>query len=134
MKALARLGYTGIGLSYATLALATIRLLLGAGDGGKSSDRTTRDWTARLLDKPLEALLMIAAVLVVLAIVYDQHYQAYTVDFQRHLHLAALTTRARQVVISLGRYGLAALGAVFTVAGLFLIVAALHHNPDETRE
>lgn len=39
----ARLGYGFVGLSYAALAVAAAQLVIGAGNGGQSSDTTTKD-------------------------------------------------------------------------------------------
>jgi hypothetical protein len=124
----ARLGYGVVGLSYAALALAAAKLVIGTGNGGKSSNTTTQDWTARLLTLPFGPLLVIVVGLIVIGVALYLVYRAYTADFQKSLALGEVGTRARQGIIALGRGGYAALGVVFSIVGVFLIIAALRNN------
>lgn len=124
-----RLGYAAVGLSYAGLAIGALRLVVGAGNGGANSNAQTQDWTARLMSIPLGVVLVVLVGLVVLAIAGMLFYQAYSASFARHLDLSDASANLRDGAVWLGRLGYAALGGIFTVIGVFLVVAALRHNP-----
>lgn len=124
----ARLGYAAVGLSYAALGLAAAQLVIGTGNGGKSSDSTTQDWTARLLALAFGPFLVIVVGVIVMGIAAYLFYRAFTADFQKHFQLDEIGTRARRWIIALGRGGYASLGVVFGIVGLFLIIAARRDN------
>jgi hypothetical protein len=129
----ARLGYVTVGVSYLILAYTSLQLVLGAGNTGKSSDATTRDWTARLLALPFGPALVVVVGLIITCTALYLFYKAYSVRFRRRLNLAGLSAGAQEAVVILGRCGYAAQGVVFTVIGIFLIIAALRHNAHEAK-
>jgi hypothetical protein len=59
--------------------------------------------------------------------------RAYKAQFQRHLNLAGVNAPLRKAAVFMGRFGYAALGVVFTIIGIFLIVAALQDNPAKAK-
>ena len=128
-----RLFYAGVGISYITLAFAAFQLLVGAGNGGKNSDTNAQDWTAELLKQPFGVGLVILAGLVVLGLACYQFYRAYKANFQKRLELGKMDARTKEWTIRFGRFGLAARGIVFGVIGIFLISAALQHNPSQAK-
>lgn len=128
-----RLGYAAVGFSYAGLALAALQLVLHTGTGGKSSDASAQDWTARLLHAPFGVALVVLAGLVVLGLALRQANYAYTAQFKSRLNLLGVSMHVRAGIIALGRFGMAALGVVFGVVGIFLIVAALRHDPHQAK-
>ena len=130
---IARLGYAAVGVSYAALGLAAIQLVLGSGNGGASSDTTTHDWTARLLGLPFGPVLVIVVGIIVIGVAGYLLYLAYAADFRDRLTLNDVDNRVRAWVIALGRAGYAALGVVFSIVGIFLIVAALRDNAEQSK-
>src|SRR5947209_10536326 len=130
---LTRLGYAAVGVSYGTLALVAARQVLGSGSSGQTSDATSQDWTARLLGLPFGPALVILVGLVVLAVAALLFHRAYTAHFQQRLDLAALNGQTRTWVVRAGRCGYGALGVVFTIVGIFFVVAALRHNPGDAK-
>ena len=100
----------------------------GTGNGGQSSTVKTQDWTAKLLDLPFGRVLVILVGLIVLAVAGYLYYKAYSANFQQRLSLTGLGAQMKKGAIALGRVGYAALGVVFTVISIFLIVAAFQHN------
>lgn len=130
---LERVGYTAIGFSYAGIGLAAIQLALGSGSGGASSDAKAQDWTARLLALPFGVPLVVLAGLISLGLAAYQLYRAATERFDRQLVLDAFREDMRRVVSLAGRLGYGALGVIFGLVGLFLIVAALHHNAGDAK-
>lgn len=128
-----RLGYTLIGVTYAGLAFGSLRLAVGAGSAGSGSNAKTQDWTARLLEAPGGVALVVIAGLVVLGVAGTLYYQGISASFANHLMAHPAEGQVRRGAVLLGRIGYVALGIVFTIIGIFLIVAALQHNPGEAK-
>jgi uncharacterized membrane protein YidH (DUF202 family) len=128
-----RLFYGAVGVSYFLFAFGAFQLLMGSGNTGKSSDTSTQDWTAELLKQPLGIVLVIIAGLVVLGVAGYEFYKAYKADFKKHLEMGQMNAQTREWIVRFGQFGLAARGIVFTVIGIFLIVAALHQDPNQAK-
>ncbi|HVB73326.1 MAG TPA: DUF1206 domain-containing protein [Ktedonobacteraceae bacterium] len=128
-----RIGYAAVGIAYAALALGAYQLATGTGNGGQSSTSSTQDWTAKLLKLPFGVPLVVIVGLVVLGIAVYLFAKAYTAKFQRRLGLASLRAQVRKFAIFMGRLGYAALGVVFTIIGIFMIVAAVQFNPQKAK-
>jgi len=128
-----RIGYGVAGISYLVLAYTAFRLLTGSGNTGNSSDASTQDWTAWLLEQPFGPFLVGIIGLVVIGAALTQFYRAYSIEFQKYLRLGELSAQRRELLVSLGRLGLAARGVVFGIIGIFLIVAVWRHNPGEAK-
>src|SRR5947209_16699348 len=119
-----RIGYAFVGGAYLILAYGTLRVVMGAGSAGKSSTTSTQDFTAILLKEPLGVALVVLVGLVVLAVACYLYYKAYSANFRSKLNLGQLSAQAKKGMIFLGRLGYAALGVVFTIIAIFLVVAA----------
>ncbi|MGI9061230.1 MAG: DUF1206 domain-containing protein [Ktedonobacteraceae bacterium] len=130
---IARVGYAIVGIAYAALGYGALQLLLGAGSAGKSSTTSTQDWTATLLKQPFGVALVVILGLVILGVAVYLYSKAYTGKFQNRLSLTSLRAQVRRFVVGLGRFGYAALGVVFTIIGIFMIVAAAQHNPNDAK-
>lgn len=130
---IARIGYGAVGVAYAGLAFGAFQLALGTGSVGQHSSTSTQDWTARLLKLPLGQAVVVIVGLIVLAIAIYLFAKAYTAKFQNRLALSGVAAHIRRWLVGLGRLGYAALGVVFTIIGIFLIVAALQHNPSQAK-
>ena len=129
----ARLGYAAIGVVYGGLAVLAFELAAGKSGGGKSSNAQAHDWTARLLAAPGGVALVALVGVVTLVIAGVLFYRAYSAEFRRQLDLAEAPGNVRTGVVLLGRVGYAALGCVFTIVGVFFIVAALRHDPGQAK-
>ena len=130
---LTRVGYAAVGTIYTGLALVALGLATGKGSGGKSSNSQAQDWTARLLGFPLGVALVVLVGLIVLGIAGVLFYRAYSANFRQQLQLGKAPAEAGKGIVMLGRVGYSALGVVFTIIGIFFIVAALQHNPSQAR-
>jgi hypothetical protein len=129
----ARIGYAAIGVSYGLLAVGTIQLLAGTGNGGKSSTASAQNWTGIVLKYGIGVALVVLAGLLVLGIAGYLFYRAYSANFQRKLALESVHGRIKTGLLFLGRLGYGALGVVFCIVGIFLIIAALQHNPNDAK-
>lgn len=130
---IARIGYAVVGVAYLALAFGAYQLVAGTGTGGKSTTSTTQDATAKLLALPIGVPLVIIVGLVILGVAFYLYARAWTAKFQRRLALSSLRPQLRKTMVNLGRLGYAALGVVFTIIGIFLIVAAVQFNPKQAK-
>lgn len=130
-----RLGYAITGVSYAILAFGAFQLVTrtGTGSATKSTTTSTQDVTAQLLNHSWGVAAVVILGLIIIGVACYMFAKAYTAKFQRRLQLTGLSTQLRRGVIFLGRFGYAALGVVFSIIGIFLIVAAVQHNPQEAK-
>lgn len=128
-----RAGYTVVGLAYAGLALTALQVATGRAAAVKGSDAQAQDWTARLLDLPAGVLLVVVAGLIVLAVAGVLFYRAYRADFRQQLSHGMAPEEVRASAIWLGRVGYAALGVVFTIIGIFMLVAAFQRDAGKAR-
>lgn len=128
-----RLSFIVGGVSYTFLGLAALGLLRGTSAQARGSDILARDWTAAFLDMPYGVGLVVAAGMVMLVAAALQLLIAITADFARQLNLDRAFRVTRVVVYTLGRLGYGSLGVVLGTVGVFLVVAALDHNPDDAK-
>ena len=130
-----RLGYAVTGVTYLILAWGAFQLVAGRGTSSttKSTTASTQDVTAQLLNHSWGVALVVILGLIVIGVACYMFAKAVTAKFQRRLLLTGLSARLKSVVIFLGRFGYAALGVVFSIIGIFLIVAAVQHNPHEAK-
>ena len=132
LKGLAlRAGRMISGLVYAGVALTAVQLILGARQN--VGDNQAREWTAWLLTVPFGGWAVSLAGLIVIGIGIFQFYKAYTAKFLKHLGLSGMSQGGRRWLTRIGRFGLAARGAIFGMVGFFLVQAALHENPNDAR-
>lgn len=132
---IARIGYAVVGVTYALLAFGAFQLVAGTGSSttSKSTTSSTQDVTAQLLKQPPGVALVVILGLITLAVACYLFYKAYSAQFQRRLQLTGLSAQLKKGLIFLGRFGYAALGVVFSIIGIFFIVAAVQHNPHEAK-
>jgi hypothetical protein len=125
--------HLGTGFIFAALAVQAVRLALGAGDatGPTPGGDGVEHWTARLLALPLGRVLTIAAGVGVLGFGLAQIPRGWVTDPMKKLDVGRLDHGERQWVKRTARFGHAARGVVFTIAGWFLIQAARQFDPQE---
>ena len=117
------------GAIYAGLALSAVDLALGWGGRG-GDDKSARDWTAWLLDKPFGQWLVAIVGLGVIGTGLGYMWKAWRGDVMQRLAVAGDT---RRWALLMGRLGFAARGVVFVLAGGFLVLAGLHGNSAEAK-
>lgn len=105
----------------------------GGGAGGGSSDRQSRDVTARVLEVPAGqwAVGAAGAAIVIAGVVIG--VQALRRSYHRKLKLGELSPWARRLVDVTGVGGGVARGLVFAAAGVFAVRAAVDYQPDEAK-
>lgn len=126
-----RIGYGFSGLVYAGLAFTAIKLV--AGTESSNSGNATQDWTARVLSQPFGQWLVGIAGAIVIGVGLKYLYEAYKEKFYRDLQQQAMNQGERTWARRVGRFGIAARGIVFTIIGVFLIVAAVQADAREAK-
>jgi uncharacterized protein DUF1206 len=112
---------------YAFFAYLTFTIISGSGGGSQKSKQ--QDMTAKLMHHPggrwlvgIIGLIIVIAGLVLIA-------EGVRRKFLRYLQLSQLSPRARRLVERLGVIGTAARGAVFALAGVLVVEAAVAYKP-----
>ena len=109
-----------------------MKTLLGSRTTG-GGDRSARDWTARVLETPFGSWIVALGGIVVIGGGLYQCWRAYRRKFERKLDLSGLGAAARRWVVRTCAFGIGARGAVFCVAGIFLLQAGLQSDASKAR-
>lgn len=124
----ARAGNAIRGCVYGALGVEAVRLLRGT-SGSNGND--TEMWTARILELPFgEAVLAIAGATVVW---YGLTEVVLSVQgrHQSKLDLSPLQPTIRPLIRRISRFGVGVRGGLLATLGVFLVRAALTHDPDQ---
>ncbi|KFG77139.1 DUF1206 domain-containing protein [Streptomyces mutabilis] len=117
---------------YTFVAYSVLAFAAGSGGGG-SSDRQSRDVTAKVMEMPAgQWLVGLAGTGVVVAGVVIA-VQALRRSYHKKLKSGELNPRTRRLVDVAGVGGGAARGIVFAVAGGFAVRAAVAYEPDKAK-
>ncbi len=115
------------GLIYAFFAYLTFQII--SGSGGDSQTSRQQDLTAKVMHHSggrwLVGIVGLAIVIAGLVLVAEGIRR----KFLKYLQLAQLSPRTRRLVERLGMIGTAARGAVFALAGVLVIEAAVTYQP-----
>jgi hypothetical protein len=125
-----RAGYFISGLTRVALAWAAVAMLAGRGGG---SHATAQRETATLMSAPAGRILVAVVGVGLLVAGVSEFFRAHNRDFMRHLALSRLQASARAWVRRAGQLGHSALGVVFSVMGVFLLLAAARADPRQAR-
>ena len=121
-----RIAHGAAALGYSVLALIAGQLVITSG-----GDSSPKDWTASLLALPFGWVLVMGVGVGIVGYGLHQLYKACRAEFEAHLKRDQMSDRVERVIVNGGRFGLAARGIVFGLAGLFLIVSSLRFDPNE---
>jgi hypothetical protein len=127
---MARLGFVTSALSYAAIVFFAIQLLSGS---GATTNDGTKNTIASVLTHPAGGALTILIGLIVIGVAVGQFLEAYRATFARDLKGAEMSTRTRDIVVKLGRFGMFARGVIFLIIGWFVVQAGIHHDPSQTQ-
>lgn len=122
-----RLGYATSGLVYAGLALTSVQIILRATD---TDGDAPSDWTAQILELPMGQWLVVAAGIVIIGVGGEHLLRGITATFLKDLDREKLSPFFYQLVVGLGRFGIAARGAIYVLIGVFLVQAGLRYDAE----
>lgn len=117
------------GVGYLFLVFAAWQIIRGLrADNGNMPE----DWTARVLAMhPYGKWLVIIVGMIIIGVGIYQLYKVCTAKFRKDFDFSKMSGTMQWWMTHIGRVGFASLGIVFNIIGIFLIQAALHHNPEE---
>jgi hypothetical protein len=125
-----RVGYVGRGALYAAFCYSAVRFVMGASDSAGGA-RQQVDWTARLLEKSYGQFLVIVAGLVVIGVGLYSGYRAVTKKYRKQLKNFEMGPTTDRWVSKVAFTGLVGRMSAFVLVGVFVIKAAVEHNPQE---
>ncbi|MGI8329137.1 DUF1206 domain-containing protein [Actinomadura scrupuli] len=131
-KATKRLASLARGVFYAFVCVSIIGFLLSIG-GQSSSDKQSKDFSARLMDYTGGRWLVLLVGLVIAGAAVAIVVGAIRKKFRKHLKLGEMSAHTRKVVETMGAVGYAARGIVFGVVGVFLAIAAINFDPKDSQ-
>jgi hypothetical protein len=121
-----RTGYAISAVAYMGLVAATFQYAAGP----QSHMGQPRDWTGALLARPAGAwMVAIIGVCWIIGAGLAQIVSGWRGEFEADLAIERMSRSERRWANRLGRFGIVARGAVFTVIGVLMVAAALHASP-----
>jgi hypothetical protein len=126
-KAGPRLQSLARGLIYLFFAVSAVKVAANAGAGSQAGQQEL--WTAKAMQHTGGRWIvgLVGAVIVGCGAVLV--WEGITRKFEKYFELARMSHHERTIVEFLGAVGTAARGAVFALAGVFVIVAAITADP-----
>ncbi len=112
---------------YAFFAYLTFKIIAGTGTG--SQTKKQQDLSATVMHHPGGQWLVGIAGLVIVIVGLVLVSEGIRRKFMKYLQLSQLSPRMRRLVERLGMIGTAARGAVFALAGVLVIEAAVSYQP-----
>ncbi|MDT0377162.1 DUF1206 domain-containing protein [Streptomyces sp. DSM 42041] len=133
MKTSKRLQSAARFVLYAVISASVLAYAAGDRSGSQSSDKQSQDVTARVMEMPAGPWLvgLVGAGLVGAGLWIG--LRAVQRKYREHLRVSGMSRRTRKVVDVLGVVGGVCRGAVFAVAGGFLVKAAFSFDPDKAK-
>jgi Domain of Unknown Function (DUF1206) len=124
-----RVGYVGSGVIYGVLAYTAAQSIFGAEDTSEDAAAAS----AMAIQPPLGPILVGLVGLGVIGVGLYQLYAAFRAKFRADLRLDQMSEPVERWVTLAGRIGTAARAVAIGVAGTFVVLAAYHSDPSETR-
>jgi hypothetical protein len=122
-----RIGSAANGAVYLAIGLLAMHTATGSSSSSQSG------WTAKVLDHTGGQTIVVIAGLVIIVIGIALAVRGLKTDFEKHLKNGEMNRATYDAVRRLGQVGYLARGIVFALVGVFVIKAALDHQPGKAR-
>ena len=128
-----RVGSVILAVSYAALCFYTVRFLTQSdeGGGGSGGSADPDSVTRSLLDEPYGVALVVGIGLVLLGVAAYEAYKAISRSFLDDLETGRMSASEKKAATFLGAAGNGGLAVISALAGVFMIKAAIEHDPKE---
>ncbi len=127
---LKRVGYAARGVLYTAFCVSAVKLLVSSG-GSSGSDNAQSDWTARVLKWPAGPWLIAAVGVAIIGGGFYVGWRGLSRKFRKRLKAAEMSRAERRWIVGFGTVGMVARMIVLSMIGVFLINAALQHDPNQ---
>lgn len=124
-----RFAYFLSGLLHTSLVVFGLTVLFGQGSQS-GSDSSSEETAATLMQQPFGRWLVGLGGLAILGWALHQLYKSVTADLSDRLDLSPLNRTWRTWAVRMGRAGIGARGVVFSIVGVFFILAAVRYDPE----
>jgi hypothetical protein len=124
-----RFGEFCSGLAYLSLALLAFHRMRG----DKTSGSSAAQWSAKILAHTWGQWVIGLAGIVFAGVGVGLIVYAADEGFRRYLCLQDVSTGARKWIVRLAKCGYSALGIVFSIIGMFLVMAGVHSEPNRVK-
>lgn len=129
-----RVGYAVSGVSYGALAVLALSIALDSGGAsGSGNSGGTQAQTAGILGWPAGQWIVGAVGLIVIGFAGYCAYKGIVASFMDDLNTGRMSAREKDLAVWLGRGGHVARAVVLGIAGVFLLTAAVQHDPGDAR-
>ena len=113
---------------YASLGYTALKIAVGAGSGGKSTD----SWTATLLSAPGGQLLVVVVGLTVVGIGGALAWRGWQEKFRSKLDSGGTSGKDGTAYVAFGKAGYLSKGAAFAIIGGLFVYAGVTHDADKS--
>ena len=120
-------------LAHFAFTFIALGLLIGYRHAAASDDQNVRDWTATALSYPFGRWVVAG---IAVGIIFNgllHVARGIRGKLDKHLVIQGVSPSANKWLCGIARFGISFRGLVFTIIGIFLIMAAYHHNAGEAR-
>ncbi|MBJ7358251.1 DUF1206 domain-containing protein [Nocardioides sp.] len=117
---------------YAAIGISAVKVAVGSGSSGKSSEKQTDSMTATIMDLPAGQLLVGAVGLGIVGVGVAFAVRAWTEKFAKHLDAEGKSGSTGRAYLWFGKVGYAAKGVALGVVGSLFCYAALTHDAEES--
>ena len=125
-----RIGNAVRAVIYGALGIEAFNLFRGLG-GAKSDE--AKMWTARILEWPMGEVVVGLGGAIIAVYGVSEIVAAFRGGYSDTLDLSPIPSRFRKKVETISRLGIGARGVIITILGVFLVRAALQHDPSEAQ-
>lgn len=126
-----RLLDAGTGVVYLGL-LSTTLAVAYQGNSGSQSGEAEQEWTAELLQHQYGQVLVELVGVALVVIGCSLLFRGIGQSFDKHLRIDQMPPRARRLMTLAGTAGYVARGVIVGLIGVFVLVAAIRFDPEES--
>jgi hypothetical protein len=123
-----RVGNLVRALIYGGLGIEAFSLFRGLGG---SDGREAQTWSARLMDMPMGVPLLVILGSIVVVYGVSEIVASFKGGYSKTLDISVIPAHLRRLADRTSRVGIGARGVIIVVLGIFLVRAALQHDPSE---
>jgi hypothetical protein len=131
-RTMKRLGSAGRAALYLVFLVSTVRFMQRGPDESKAGEQE-QGWTAQVLDLPGGRWIVGLVAIVLLGAGAYIAYRGLAQKFEKRLDTSDMGPVTGRTVDVLGTIGMAARGAIVSLAGYLLLRAALDYDPSQAR-